>query len=164
MVTDEFNQKMHYLNSKEELSVQFLEAKINLFNRAFCTSFEAFQEIENELDRNDSEDQNESLRRRKKTPHKAVDFQSVSSKVISDDFSKIKANTSDDTEESEQADLKKNDFVLCIVDRKKYKGTIVSVTGNGIMVRTTDRRKIKINWEDIDDRRTKVTKLEEVCE
>ena len=51
-------------------------------------------------------------------------------------------------------------FVSCIVDRKKYKGTIVSINERRMVDQAQDRRKLRVQWEDIEDGETKISKLD----
>lgn len=118
-----------------------------------------FMEVENELDMKKNEGKTESGRRRKAHSYKNFEFQGLSYRTIAEDLNAIYEGTNDD-EGFGPENFKRNDLVSCVVDRKKYKGVVISVSQKGMVIKTQDRRKIRISWEDIEDEDIKVVKIQ----
>jgi len=145
---------------KQDLKLTKLKERIENEARAFVKALSFFTETENDLDRKKIDDRAEGGRRRKAHSIKYFEFQGLPYKSIAEDLNLIyEGSKEEDT--FGQENFRRNDMVSCIVDRKKYKGTIVSINDRGMMVKTLDRRKIRILWEDIEDGETKITKIED---
>lgn len=141
----------HFLKLKEKLEKE---------GKAFNKSLLFFTETENELDKKKIADQAVSGRRRKAHSIKYFEFQGLPYKTISEDLNVIYEGMKEEDGFGPD-DFRRNDRVSCIVDRKKYKGTVVSVNDRGMVVKTQDKRKIRIMWEDIEEGETKITKIDE---
>lgn len=126
----------------------------NVFERVM----QQFIDLENELDQNSVDHKKDTGRRRKSYSFKNFEFQGVSNRFAIEDLNEIYDGLNDDDGFGPE-NFRKNDSVSCLVDRKKYNGTIISVNQKGMVVRSNDRRKIKISWDDIEDGRAKVEKI-----
>ena len=55
-------------------------------------------------------------------------------------------------------EFKKNDVVVCVLDKKKYKGVIFQINSGGLVIKTKDRKKIKIAWGSPEESLVKLVK------
>ncbi len=69
-------------------------------------------------------------------------------------FANIKKN---DIKQKKNFD--KNDDVICIINKKKYHGTVFQVHKKGLVIKTNEKRKIKIHWDNIDGNDIQVIKV-----
>lgn len=147
--------------SKEECSqLKKLTDQLNREKIVFKKTMANFIAVENELDQRTVDKTLEPSRRRKAHVFKTFEFQGASYRAILEDLNVIYDGTTSE-EVFGNENFKRNDTVVCVVDKKKYKGKIVSISQKGIVVRAKDKRKIKISWEDIEEEEAKIAKIEE---
>lgn len=150
-----------YENNKlKDSQLVQLKNKIEKENTIWINFLKSFNDLENEVDLRKIEEQSENNGRRKKSHSlRNFEFQGVSYRTIAEDL----GNIYEDGREEEgfgSENFKRNDIVSCIVDRKKYKGAIISINERGMIIKTQDRRKIRLSWEDVEEGEAKVTKLQ----
>lgn len=150
-------------NKNTGSKVDTLEAfkkRLNSEKTVFDRNFGKFIEIENELDQRTGTQIEISGRRRKSFGNKSFEFISVSYKEAMEDINSIydSGNTQDSRRTQNFKKFKKSDFVTVAVEKKKYKGTIIQVGHRGLIVKSKDRRKIKISWEQIDEQEIQIYK------
>ncbi|ELA41880.1 uncharacterized protein VICG_01064 [Vittaforma corneae ATCC 50505] len=154
---DENNQAKKLQKVNTQLSQ--MEERMDKAAEAYIKCLKFYIDVENELDQKRIEEKSENVKRRKPHSFKNFEFQGLSYRAISEDLNLIYEGIKEE-EGFGPENFKRNDAVSCIVDRKKYKGTIVSVNQRGMVIKTQDRRKIKLSWEEIEDGEAKVTKLQ----
>ncbi|KAM0680239.1 hypothetical protein GINT2_001624 [Glugoides intestinalis] len=137
-----------------------LTEQLNREKIAFSKSMANFIAVENEFDQRGIDKTCEPSRRRKAHVFKTFEFQGASNRAILEDLNVIYDGVTEE-EVFGNENFKRNDTVLCVVNNKKYKGKIISISQKGIVVRTKDKRKIRIFWEDIEDEEAKITKIDE---
>jgi hypothetical protein len=143
----------------QEENVLKLEERIKKEEMSHLKSLDFFLNAETELDQRQIDDTSENNNRRRKIhSHKNYEFQGLSYRTISEDLNQIYEGIRED-DGFRPENFKRNDTVSCVVDRKKYKGNIISVNQRGMVIKTQDRRKIRIAWEDVEDGEAKVMKL-----
>lgn len=121
------------------------------------TVLDKFREIENGLDLEDSEESDPGhKRRRNKWSNRSFEFNHVSAKTYQEDLDEIFGAARPAKRSS--ADLKKNDAVSCILHGKKYKGTVFQTSFKGIVIKTRDRKKIRLLWEEIDNNNVQIAR------
>lgn len=161
MTLDETLQNELIIQSrKEEHLINVFDKKLEKSNIAFAKANKTFVEIENSLDQLDTEDKNESGRRRKSSGLKSFDFQHVASKATVEDLSQIYEGAKESVEMG-IGNFRKGDFVSCVVDRKKSQGTVIAINTKGLIIVTKDRKKIRISWDDIEDEEVQISKVSE---
>lgn len=127
-----------------------MEKKLKHAVEVQCNIIDNFMEINNKLDSDSEEDESEEpKKRRKKWSRKEYEFSGVTSKVAQEDLDEIYNGTRNTPRYAVPTDFKKNDVVTCILGKKKYKGDVFQVTDKGLSIKTSDRKKIKILWENI---------------
>lgn len=154
---DENNQARK--SRKVDTQLSQLKERMDKAARAYIKSLKFYIDVENELDQKRIEEKSENGRRRKLHSFKTFEFQGLSYRTISEDLNLIYEGIREE-EGFGPENFKRNDVVSCVVDRKKYKGTIISVNQRGMIIKTQDRRKIKLSWEEVEDGEAKVTKLQ----
>lgn len=119
-----------------------------------------FLEIDNNLDQEDCEDSSdECKKRRKKWGSKSYEFQHVTPRVIQEDLDEIFGADHEKLIKKYNVEYKKNDAVVCVLGRKKYRGAIFQINFKGVVIKTDDRKKIKLLWENIDGENIQLIKV-----
>ncbi len=146
---------------KRESDLEIFKKRIEAEAKVFIKNAEKFIELENELDKRKIDDFNESnTRRRKINTNRSFDFLTATYRESMEDLNEIYG--SEDNLESKNSKnykkFKKADLVTAIYGKKKYKGSIIQVGHRGLVVKTKDRRKLRISWEEIDGQEVQVFK------
>lgn len=125
--------------------------------------FDKFLEIDNRLDQTNEEEEEDSeqqtKRRKKRLGHRAFEFRHASAKACLEDLEEIFGGQTECMPRRRVMDLKRNDAVACILGRKKYKGNVFQVSPKGVVIKTRDRKKIKLLWENIDGESIQIIKI-----
>lgn len=103
-------------------------------------------EIEADLDAEEYSEEIEYSGRRKKWITREFDLKGVDSSECEDDLEAIFGDRNGSKISGNNRNFKKNDIVVCVLERKKYKGVIFQVNNEGFIIKTKDRKKIKIPW------------------
>lgn len=126
---------------------------------AYLKALSRFLDIESELDHSNENGDEAPSRRRKANGYRNFEFQGVSHRDAVEDLNDIYGEHKSDEKRANFRNLKKNDYVSCELDKKRYKGAIIQINQKGLVIKTKDRRKIKASWEDIDDEEIKIAKI-----
>lgn len=142
---------------KEDLNFADFKERLLCEARIFRKVNEKLASIESELDHSSERYASEdaSRRRRKSLGYKSFDFIGVAYKEALDDLNQVYG---ENQLEDFSRNFRKNDAVTCIVDKKKYKGTVLQVNQKGMTIKIKDKRKLRISWKDIDNEEVKVLK------
>lgn len=149
------------------VSDETADRKRSFLNRASETvraqhrTLEKFLETENGIDSAETQEHlggGGGQRRRKKSSGYRPEFNYVSAAASQADLNEIYGAGAFQSEQQRELQLVKNDPVTCILNRKKYKGTIFQVNFKELVIKTQDRKKIKIKWENIDGDNIKIIK------
>lgn len=159
MVAGESNLNDACTTTKINDQFELLKEKQEKESRAYLRALSTLIDIENELDHSNEKEEEAPVRRRKAGGYRSFEFQGVSYKDAVEDLNNIYGTQRDEEKRCDFRNFKKNDSVSCVLDKKKYKGTIIQINQRGLVIKTKDRRKIKASWEDIDDEEIKITKL-----
>lgn len=137
-----------------------VEQKFNKMVRIQQNILDKFLEIDNNLDMEDYEDSSdEPKKRRKKWSNKSYEFRHVPPRLVQDDLDEIFGANHEKLVKRHSVEYKKNDNVTCILGKKKYKGTIFQINFKGVVIKTHDRKKIKLLWENIDGDNIQMIKI-----
>lgn len=142
-----------------ELCAIKLKENLNSRFQKQASIIDKFRIIEDGLDLDDNEESNDNKRRRGKWGSKGLEFKHVSSKAVQEDMDKIFGIKRQQQPKLPTLEFKKNDQVICQLNKKLFKGVIFEVNFKGIVIKTLNRKKIKLDWENIDGTEIKVTKV-----
>ncbi|KAI5148941.1 hypothetical protein ENBRE01_0634 [Enteropsectra breve] len=104
-----------------------------------------------------------SKRRKKHMSTKSYDFKGASDKQFREDMEEINSeHRAEKSTAKRMNEFERNDSVILYMNNKKYNGTIFQVNFKGIVVKTHDRKKIKLSWENIDKSNIHIEKYSDV--
>ncbi|KAI5168437.1 hypothetical protein PAEPH01_0129 [Pancytospora epiphaga] len=111
-----------------------------------------FLEIEQQLDSEEDDiEKKEGLdkRRRRKWRQRGSDFLSVSTKTAQEDLDDIYDDMVEESQTQSDNEFKVNDPVTCVLGKRKFQGVIFRTNSKGVVIKTDDRKKIKLEWDSI---------------
>lgn len=148
-----------YITTKIDNQFALLKKKHEKEVSTYLKALGSFVDMENELDHSNENDYEVPSRRRKASGYRNFEFQGVPHKDAIEDLNDIYGEHKSDEKRINFRNFKKNDYVSCVLDKKRYKGIIIQINQKGLVIKTKDRRKIKASWEDIDDEEIKIAKI-----
>lgn len=123
-----------------------------------------FEEIDNSVDNDTSEKplEDDDMGLKKPRKSKRIRASNMNDALITnfkDDFEEIfmgKKKLSVD----KKLELQKDDKVVFVVNKKEYYGVVFQIySDKGLIIKTNDRKKIKLLWESIDSRNVQIYKV-----
>lgn len=148
------------ISYRNEDMLERLSMRINNAVRLQCSTLDKFLEIENSLDSTESHEEDlRGKKRRVKLNSRGYSFNHVSALTSQKDLDEIFGNEKSKDSNRNILDLMKNDSVTCILNRRKYKGIVFQISIKGLVIKTRDRKKIKLHWENIDGDNVQVIKI-----
>lgn len=158
-MSSELLDEMNSQSQTESLNkVNKIKADFDRINKAHSKVLDHFYDIETECDNEECSDDVEIMGRRKKWTTKDFDFVSVADSDCQNDISEIFGGSYESKIKGNNRNFKKNDIVVCLLDKKKYKGVIFQINQTGFVVKTKDRKKIKIAWGSPEEARVQLFK------
>lgn len=152
-------EKKHLFGICEQPSPDLQKSKIDFEIKML----HKFMKIENEVGvvEEDESSSDNSKRRKRWLSHKGFELINVSGKSWIEDREQIYGPVPEGISEHNTMGLKKDEKVVCILGKRKYKGMVIQVNLRGVVVKTEDRKRIKLLWENIDWKKVNIMRADD---
>lgn len=123
----------------------------------------SFLEIDKQLDGEEDGEEKGSAdkKRRKKWHSRSSDFLSVSTKTAQEDLDEIFGDSPEGSQTQSDGEFKVNDVVTCTLGKRRFKGTVFRTNSRGVIIKTSDRKKIKLEWDAINGDEIQLVKVKD---